>query len=107
MSQPSISSRCSGVWASRRDVYDLAIGGAFLLCCSLPLARTARFLLLFLAPSLPRSWDGSGHVAASYIYDSTVFPDTFGWTRGWLGGMPLPNFYPPLFYWIVAILHHA
>ena len=106
-SQPSILSRGSGVSSSRRDVYDLAMGVAFLLCCFLPLARTARFLHLFLAPTLPRSWDGSGHLTASYIYDSTIFPDTFGWTRAWFAGMPLPNFYPPLFYWTAAILHHA
>jgi hypothetical protein len=35
------------------------------------------------------------------------FPDTFGWTQSYFGGMPFPNFYPPLFYWCVALLHHT
>ncbi len=107
MSQPSVLNRSSGVRSCRRELYDIVISGALLLCCYLPLINTVRFLRLFLAPSLPRSWDGSGHLAASYIYDATVFPDTYGWTHMWFGGMPLPNFYPPLFYWIVAMLHHA
>lgn len=54
-----------------------------------------------------RSWDGAGHFAIAKIYDQTIFPDTFGWTNAYFGGMPAPNFYPPLFYWCVALLHHS
>lgn len=54
-----------------------------------------------------RAWDGSGHQALAQIYSETVFPDTFGWTNAFFGGMPHPNFYPPLFYWLVALLAHA
>src|SRR5437588_13113047 len=45
-----------------------------------------------------RAWDGTGHFAAAQIYNQTIFPDTFGWTQAYFGGMPFPNFYPPLFY---------
>lgn len=55
----------------------------------------------------PYAWDGSGHYALAEIYDQTIFPDTFGWTHAYFGGMPFPNFYPPLFYWCVALLHHT
>ena len=55
----------------------------------------------------PRSWDGTGHFAVAQIYDKSIFPDTFGWTDAYFGGMPFPNFYPPLFFWLVALLHHA
>jgi hypothetical protein len=55
----------------------------------------------------PRAWDGAGHYALAQIYDQLIFPDTFGWTHAYFGGMPFPNFYPPLFYWLIAILHHT
>jgi hypothetical protein len=54
-----------------------------------------------------RAIDGSGHYAAAQIYDREIFPDTFGWTNGYFAGMPLPNFYPPLFFWTVSFLHHT
>jgi uncharacterized membrane protein len=54
-----------------------------------------------------RAWDGTGHYATAQIYDQTIFPDTFGWTHAYFGGMPFPNFYPPLFYWLVGLLHHT
>ncbi len=54
----------------------------------------------------PRAWDGTGHFAISQIYSTSIFPDTFGWTTTYFSGMPLPNFYPPLFYWCVALLHN-
>jgi len=56
---------------------------------------------------LSRAWDGTGHSAVAQLYDQTTFPNTFGWTHNCFGGMPFPNFYPPLFYWCVALLHHT
>jgi hypothetical protein len=56
---------------------------------------------------VPRAWDGSGHYALARIYGETVFPDTFGWTASYFAGMGLPNYYPPLFYWLVALLQHS
>jgi len=55
----------------------------------------------------PHAWDGSGHLALTQIYDQSIFPDTFGWTHAFFGGIPFPNFYPPLFYWLVSLLHHT
>lgn len=57
--------------------------------------------------SRPRAWDGTGHYAVAQIYSAGIFPDTFGWTDAYFGGMPVPNFYPPLFYWLVAALAHT
>lgn len=57
--------------------------------------------------NLSRAWDGSGHEAIAQIYDHSIFPDTFGWTNAYFGGMPFPNFYPPIFYWSIALLHHS
>ena len=54
-----------------------------------------------------RAIDGSGHYAAAQIYDQSIFPDTFGWTNAYFAGMSLPNFYPPLFFWLVSLLHHT
>ncbi|HEX6035806.1 MAG TPA: hypothetical protein VFY83_15305, partial [Anaerolineales bacterium] len=55
----------------------------------------------------PRAWDGTGHYALAQIYDQSIFPDTFGWAHAYFGGMPFPNFYPPLFYWLIALLHQT
>jgi hypothetical protein len=54
-----------------------------------------------------RAIDGSGHFAIGQIYDQSIFPDTFGWTNAYFGGMSFPNFYPPLFFWLVSLLHHT
>lgn len=56
---------------------------------------------------IPRAWDGTGHFGAAQIYDRAIFPDTFGWIDSYFGGMPFPNFYPPLFFWCVAFFHHT
>lgn len=55
----------------------------------------------------PFAWDGSGHFTLARIYSNTIFPDTFGWTNAFFGGMPHPNNYPPLFYWLIALLEHS
>lgn len=80
---------------------------ALICCCFVPLLRVSHAVYVFLGSSLPRSWDGSSHLAAAHIYDTKIFPDTFGWTFSWFGGMPFPNFYPPLFHCVVALLHHS
>jgi uncharacterized membrane protein len=51
-----------------------------------------------------RAWDGSGHQAIAQIYSQFIFPDTFGWSAAHFGGMPFPNFYPPVFYWLIGLL---
>jgi hypothetical protein len=53
---------------------------------------------------LPRAWDGTGHYAIAQIYTNEIFPDTSGWINNYFAGMPFPNFYPPLFYWLIALL---
>lgn len=55
----------------------------------------------------PLAWDGSGHYTLAQIYSNSTFPDVFGWINGFFGGMPHPNNYPPLFYWLVALLDHS
>jgi len=71
----------------------------------LPVALTHELWLGLLRATSVRSWDGTGHYAAAQIYSETIFPNTFGWTDAYFGGMPLPNFYPPLFYWLVGLIH--
>jgi hypothetical protein len=57
--------------------------------------------------ALPQAWDGSGHFALARIYSETVFPNTFGWTGAIFSGVALPNYYPPLSYWLVAMLSRS
>lgn len=56
---------------------------------------------------MSRAWDGTGHYSIAQIYNSSIFPNTFGWLDAYFGGMPFPNFYPPLFYWLTALLEHT
>src|SRR6202043_3270925 len=99
--------RCSSRTARfRHAAFNFAVRNAFIVCFFFPFFGAWHFLTRFFGANLTRSWDGRGHLAASYIYDRTTFPDTFGWTSAWFGGMPLPNYYPPLFYWLIGLLHH-
>ena len=74
---------------------------------ALPVLLSTKLWLAIWRGILSRSWDGSGHSVIAQIYDQSIFPDTFGWTNAYFGGMPFPNFYPPVFYWCVALLHHT
>jgi len=74
---------------------------------ALPVLLSGKLSLAIWRGILSRAWDGSGHSAIAQIYDQSIFPDTFGWTDAYFGGMPFPNFYPPVFYWCVALLHHT
>lgn len=72
-----------------------------------PVALTIFVWLEVIRGVVSRAIDGSGHFAIGQIYDQSIFPDTFGWTNAYFGGMPFPNFYPPLFFWLVSLLHHT
>ncbi|HEY0761030.1 MAG TPA: hypothetical protein VGD61_01530 [Pyrinomonadaceae bacterium] len=73
----------------------------------LPIALTSFVWLEVIQGIASRAIDGSGHFAIAQIYDQSIFPDTFGWTNAYFGGMSFPNFYPPLFFWLVSLLHHT
>jgi hypothetical protein len=49
-------------------------------------------------------WDGQAHLAIGKIYAEHIFPSTWGWINEWYLGMPFPQFYPPLFYFLIALL---
>jgi hypothetical protein len=51
------------------------------------------------------SFDGMSHVVVGEYYANNVFPKTSGWMPHWFGGMPFPDFYPPLFYWVTALIY--
>lgn len=69
-----------------------------------PVALLSNFWLEVWRGARPRATDGSGHWGVAQIYNASVFPDTFGWTDAYFAGMPFPNFYPPLFHWLVGLL---
>jgi len=60
----------------------------------------------FFSNPIVGGWDGTSHVAIGKIYSETIFPWAWGWIPQWFGGMPFPQFYPPLFYWCLALAHH-
>ena len=72
-----------------------------------PVVLTWKLCAAIWRGELSRAWDGTGHSAIALIYDQSIFPDTFGWTHNYFSGMPFPNFYPPVFYWCVALLHRT
>jgi hypothetical protein len=69
-----------------------------------PVALMSNFWLEVLRGARAHATDGSGHWGVAQIYNSQIFPDTFGWTNAYFAGMPFPNFYPPLFHWLVGLL---
>jgi len=73
----------------------------------LPVALTSFIWLEVIRGVTSRAIDGSGHFAIGQIYDQSIFPDTFGWTNAYFAGMSFPNFYPPLFFWLVSLLTHT
>lgn len=81
----------------------LAIGFILLF----PVALTSFIWMELIRGVASRAIDGSGHFAIGQIYDQSIFPETFGWTNAYFGGMSFPNFYPPLFFWLVSFLHHT
>jgi hypothetical protein len=72
-----------------------------------PLALTSFIWLEVWNGVASRAIDGSAHFAVAQIYDQTIFPETFGWTNAYFAGMSFPNFYPPLYFWLVALIHHT
>jgi hypothetical protein len=70
----------------------------------LPIILCRSLVIAMWQSGIPRAWDGTGHYGIAQIYAQSIFPDTFGWTNAYLAGMPFPNFYPPLFFWCVALL---
>ncbi|HYX42130.1 MAG TPA: hypothetical protein VE821_10555, partial [Pyrinomonadaceae bacterium] len=80
-----------GYWVQRLRAWQ-----SLLLISALPVALTSPLWLQVWHGTRPRATNGSGHYAIALVYDQTIFPDTFGWTHAYFGGMPFPNFYPPL-----------
>lgn len=70
-----------------------------------PVALVSNFWLEVWRGVRSHATDGSGHWGMAQIYNANIFPDTFGWTDAYFGGMPFPNFYPPLFHWLVGLLN--
>lgn len=54
--------------------------------------------------ALPGGWDGVPHYAIADLYARKYFPAISGWVPEYFAGMPYPNFYPPTFYFLVALL---
>jgi hypothetical protein len=50
-------------------------------------------------------WDGAGHYAIGKLYADNIFPSFWGWIPNWYNGMPFPQFYPPIFYFICALIY--
>jgi hypothetical protein len=49
--------------------------------------------------------DMSSHAAVGKYYADHIFPALWGWTHMWLGGMPFPQFYPPFFFFSLALVY--
>lgn len=88
------ATRLDFVWR----LYPLALVTIF------PVALVSNFWLEVWRGVRSHATDGSGHWGVAQIYNANIFPDTFGWTDAYFGGMPFPNFYPPLFHWLVGLL---
>jgi hypothetical protein len=75
-----------------------------LLVTIFPVALLSNFWLEVWRGVRSHATDGSGHWGLAQVYNRDIFPDTFGWAGAYFAGMPFPNFYPPLFHWLVGLL---
>jgi hypothetical protein len=48
-------------------------------------------------------WDGAAHLSIGQVYAEQIFPFTWGWVDNWYLGIPFPQFYPPAFYFLIAL----
>jgi hypothetical protein len=83
--------RFSFIWVS-------LISAVLLVACNY------QYISAYVTFPLATGFDTSGHVAIGEYYTQHIFPKTWGWVPAWLGGMPFPQFYPPLFYFLTALL---
>lgn len=63
-----------------------------------------KFFQTFWQLQIIGGWDGTSHAAIGEYYSRYIFPKTWGWIPYWFNGMPFPQFYPPLFYFLLALL---
>ncbi len=64
-----------------------------------------KYFVTYLGLPVVTGWDGSSHAAIGQYYAEHIFPRTWGWVPNWFGGMPFPQYYPPLFYFILALIY--
>jgi hypothetical protein len=95
--------------ASRSDRWTLVriFPPSLFLVALLPIPLNGQLWLEIWQGLRAQAWDGSGHYALAQIYNQSVFPETFGWTNAYFAGIGFPNFYPPLFNFLVALLTHT
>lgn len=65
-----------------------------------------KLFLIYIQAYLITGWDGAGHAAVGQYFSENIFPSVWGWIPTWFAGMPFPQFYPPLWYWTVALFSH-
>lgn len=63
-----------------------------------------KYYLYYIRYPIIAGWDSMGHYAAGLYYIENIFPRMWGWIPGWYAGTPFPDFYPPLFYFAVALI---
>ncbi len=81
----------------------LAIGAVLALGAMLG----GRYLASAFESWIPGGWDGVAHYAIADLYSRNVFPAVSGWLPEYFAGMPFPDFYPPIFYFSVALISRA
>lgn len=91
----------SGLLARHPWLADLAALASLL---ALLAVTGGRYLVRVHDSWVPGGWDGVAHFAMAEIYAERIFPAVSGWVPEYFAGMPFPDFYPPLFYWLVAAL---
>lgn len=80
---------------------DLLFGLCFAL---LVFILNSDLITLYIKLPIVGGFDAFNHLVVAQYYAENIFPKTWGWVPLWYGGMPFPQFYPPLFYFLLALL---
>jgi uncharacterized membrane protein len=71
-------------------------------CGLLLFALRFHYFMTYLQFPIVPGEDTLGHMELGRYFAEHIFPSIWGWAPSWFGGMPFPQFYPPLFYLLAA-----
>ncbi|MEM4330852.1 MAG: hypothetical protein QW273_02490 [Candidatus Pacearchaeota archaeon] len=67
---------------------------------------TLKVIIPYILYNQITTWDNIGHYFSSWYQKEYLFPKMIGWNPFFFAGYPQGQFYPPLFFWVCALLSY-